>query len=436
METYDLSMHSGSNVADFSYVEQMRYFQYLQEQMVQENELNAYVSECLCLSEGASFKELSALNEAISDKASNAWNKILDFLRRMWGKFTHTFGNLFNNNREYLNKYKDIILNKPIKAFSSVDMNDCEAATKRMLEVKLTPIDNAKLDRLPAKAEEETGAGNKLDKFRSSIVPDWRDGNPTNNRDQKDFVGWLSDYFKATDLPIKNKPANSLNMKDIFDFCYDGAKNGPLYKQIEKEKSIIESDSTEFEKELKGLMTKKEAVYSRVLGEYITEANFNKAAGTQANSKEDNSNTLNQAMQNRNAGTEKGIENNKAADRAQAAKTAQDDANKKAEEERAKDPNAKELTDEEKKKAAAEQENAISNKAKAYMTLASNICTAKLNGISYVYDEYMQIIKTHVASYVGAEKTGDTRPTQTGTNYNQQAGNTQQQSQAQQTGGQ
>lgn len=443
METYDLSMHSGSNVADFSYVEQMRYFQYLQEQMIQENELNAYISECLCLSEGTSIKELSALNEAISDKASNAWNKILDFLRRMWGKFTHTFGNLFNSNREYLSKYKDIILNKPIKAFQDVNMNDCEEAIKRMFEVKLSPIDNARLERLPENDKETTGAGNKLDKFRTTIVQDWKDGNPSNNRDQKDFVGWLSDYFKATDKQLRNKPASSFNMKDLYDFCYDGAENGPLYKQIERERKLIESDASQFEKELKELKVDKApgagvikntvpkagatppgkadatppgkaggetpsttppaevdhnsaVMFSRVYNTYISEADLNKSsdASGETKSQEDNSNTAERAYTNRNDATEKQL----------------DDKNREG---RVKD--------------AAAQKETIEFKAKTYITLATNICTAKLNGLSFVYGEYMQIIKAHVSSYVGNENKGETRATQTGTNYNQQAGNTQQQ---------
>lgn len=426
METYDLSMHSGSNVADFSYVEQMRYFQYLQEQMVQENELNAYVSECLCLSEGTSIKELSALNEAISDKASNAWNKILDFLRRMWGKFTHTFGNLFNSNREYLSKYKDIILNKPIKAFQDVNMNDCEEAIKRMFDVKLSAIDNAKLERLPANDKETSGAGNKLDKFRTSIVQDWKDGNPSNNRDQKDFVGWLSDYFKATDKQLRNKPASSFNMKDLYDFCYDGAENGPLYKQIERERKLIESDASQFEKELKDLKVDKApgagvikntvpkvstapdgsdhssaVMFSRVYNRYLNEADLNKSsdASGETKSQEDNSNTAERAYTNRNDATEKQLDDKNREGRVNDAKT---------------------------------QKDTIEFKAKTYITLATNICTAKLNGLSFVYGEYMQIIKAHVSSYVGNENKGETRATQTGTNYNQQAGNQQQAQQNQQ----
>lgn len=425
--TYDVSLHRGSNVPEFSYVEQAEYFQFLQEQMRQEDELNAYVSECMCFAEGASFKEFRTLHEAITDKASAAWEKILDFLRRMWGKFTENFNNLFNNNVDYLNRYKEIILNRPIKFAKTVTMKDCEKAIERMMTVQVQPISAAILDRLPAKEEETKGENNKLDAVRTSIVRAWNNGKPSYNPDGKDFAGWLSEFFKASDLTLNDKPLTDLNMKDIFDFCYAGAKSGPLRKNIERDKNIIEKNSNDFMAELKKVRAQKPTeqapttpaekgaadaskvidrtkgikepkpqevntsyVFSNVYGSYINEAEFSGEGNTGGGqSKETTSSGVNQV--NKNITDQK-------------EKVAGDKDRQTDEVNKAKDMKA--------------SEDELNFKANAFTTLGTNICTAKLNGISFVYGEYMQIIRAHVKSYVGNEDKGEKRATQTGTDYN------------------
>ena len=249
METYDLSMHIGSNVADFSYVEQMRYFQYLQEQMQQENELNVYISECLCLSEGT-FNEFQALHEAITDKVSNAWEKILDFLRRMWGKFTESMNNLFDNNKEYLNQYRDIILNRPPKFAQSIDMNDCKLAINRMMKIQLQPVNSAILGRIP-KSDKEANEEGQLNRLRTTVVQEWNNGKPAKNPDDKEFAQWLSDYFKGADNPLTGVSMSDLNMREIFDFCYTADKNGAMMKALQKDKDVVEKNSKEFIDEIK-----------------------------------------------------------------------------------------------------------------------------------------------------------------------------------------
>lgn len=440
METaYDLS--SRSNVADFSYVEQMRYFQYLQEQMQQENELNAYISECLCLSEGASLKEFQMLHEAITDKASAAWNKALDFIRRMWAKFSETINNLVSMDNSYLKKYQDIILNRPIKFANRVKMNNCAEAVKRMVKTQVKVIDSAILDDIPTETSNEDG----MNKIRNRMVPEWNSGNPEGgNPDQNDFVGWLKNFFMATDKQIDADPKGSdFNIRDMFNFCYE-YNNGQLKKSIDNDNNAIKRTSAEFEKEVK--KAREDAKKAKDAKDKEKEAEQVDQTGKeqkpdQTKDKEkdketpetvtsDNSSadmsliypnlTITEAMslyemEVTDKGTGSGATKN---DMSNTAAAAQRNAT----------ADKKVNADETNKVAGGEMsEDDISAKARIYITLSGNVATAKWTGCKYVYDEYMQFIRAHVRSYVGNDKDAAAAPAAQGTNYNQVAGNKPQQ---------
>ena len=445
METYDLSMHSGSNVADFSYVEQMRYFQYLQEQMQQENELNAYISECLCLSEGT-FNEFQALHEAITDKVSNAWEKILDFLRRMWGKFSESMNNLFDNNKEYLNQYRDIILNRPPKFAQSIDMNDCKLAINRMMKIQLQPVNSAILGRIP-KSDKEANENGQLNRLRTTVVQEWNNGKPAKNPDDKEFAQWLSDYFKGADNPLTGVSMSDLNMREIFDFCYTADKNGAMMKALQKDKDVVEKNSKEFIDEIKKIAP---------AGNNNANSNANANASNNANANA-NANASNNANANANANAAKPREvngsfvfsnvvgsyinesyfteeikmnnpGNNAGNSAstQTATPATDSGNtalgsqKSRTDQKEKDAEANkgELEDIKKANDVRETQTQLSYQANVYSQLGTDICTAKMNGVTSVYNDYMQIIRAHVRSYVGNEKAAERRPAQQSQNYN------------------
>lgn len=466
METYDLS--SSSSVADFSYVEQMRYFQYLQEQMQQENELNAYISECLCLSEGASLKEFQMLHEAITDKASAAWNKALDFIRRMWAKFSETINNLVSMDNSYLKKYQDIILNRPIKFAARVKMNDCAEAVKRMVKTQVKVIDSAILDDIPTDTSNEDG----MNKIRNRMVPEWNSGNPEGgNPDQNDFVGWLKNFFMATDKQIDADPKGSdFNIRDMFNFCYE-YNNGQLKKSIDNDNTAIKRTSDEFEKEVKkareDAKKKKDANNADQSQEDQSDQQGDKSKPGEDASKpgEDKSKTVDKGKTDQ---TPEVTKQHTSADMSLiypnltiteamslyemditdkgtgSGATKNDMSNTAAAAQRNATADKKVNADETNKVASGEMsEDDISTKARIYITLSGNVATAKWTGCKYVYDEYMQFIRAHVRSYVGNDKDAAAAPAAQGTNYNQvagnkpqQQGNTQQQSQTQQTGGQ
>lgn len=460
--TYDVSLHRGSNVPEFSYVEQAEYFQFLQEQMRQEDELNAYVSECMCFAEGASFKEFRALHEAITDKASAAWGKALDFIRRIWGKFMESVRNLVNHNNSYLKEYEDIILNREVKFASQVTMNNCQLGLERMLKCNIKVIDAATLDSIPVDPAKEEA---KLEALRTRYVQGWNNGKPQKNPDGKEFVAWLKDYFQAADEVLTDKPVSAFNIRDMYTYCYD-YNRGQIEKNLTADKNAIEKSSSEFEKEIKNAAeeARKAKAAEQTQAENKPEEPIKagetkvkdkaKEASEEANARlsnavangapesdnteSDNSSALisniypglqitESVLQemdfkaaNSNSGTAGGATNT-------------NDTTKTYSAAQVNQTNQKNFSDADKAKAAEygkqnnseEKVNEVSAKARVYMDVAKDIHSAKLTASEFIYNEFMQFIRAHVRSYVGNDKNSQARAAAAGTDYNKTAGNPQ-----------
>ena len=453
----NFSYKVGNSVLEFSYAEQFDYFCYLQEQMRQENELNAYISECMCLSEGASLKEYEMLHEAITDKISAGWNKAMDFIRRMWAKFTEAINNLVSYNNSYLKRYQDIILNRPIKFASRVQMNNCALGVDRMVKNQVKVIDAATLEAIPTDNDQD-----KMNKLRTRMIPAWHDGkNPEGgNADQNDFVGWLKNYFMATDKPLDTNPnGNEFNIRDMFNFCYE-YNNGQLKKAIDNDNKAIDRTSKEFEDEIKKARTAAQNKNPKVIQQSDNDDN---AKAASQNAKTDtqqptqdvpkggslNANSrvtitgANSVKQTPKVGFNgesmvyPGLTiagaialhelkvvsgDNTAAGSGSAG--GNDTSNTVGAAQRTATDNKKVDADEAKKAAGgADDEKTISTKANVYITLSGNIASAKWTACQFIYNEYMQFIRAHVQSYVGKEDQTAAAPAKQATDYNKTAGN-------------
>ena len=232
------------------YVDKMAYANFL---FVLERitiKLNAFISECLCIAEGGNIYDgIKAINEGISDKAGSAWDKVMDFLRRMWGKFVENMTNLFNSNGYYLEKYKDIILKKPIKFTEKITMPNYFNGIKNIVGVKIPLLNVQSLERIPLNAEDKTG----MDNLRTEFMNAWRNGKPADNPNGKEFKAWAVDYFKGLGTGEVDFTASQINMTDMYNFCHD-SKN--ITSTLEKDKSAIERANKEFADEVKNVMSK------------------------------------------------------------------------------------------------------------------------------------------------------------------------------------
>ena len=239
-----------ADILENSYVDKMAYANFLFEQERNTIKLNAFISECLCIAEGGNIYDgIKAINEGISDKAESAWDKVMDFLRRMWGKFVENMTNLFNSNGYYLEKYKDIILKKPIKFTEKITMPNYFNGIKNIVGVKIPLLNVQSLERIPLNAEDKTG----MDNLRTEFMNAWRNGKPADNPNGKEFKAWAVDYFKGLGKGEVDFTASQINMTDMYNFCHD-SKN--ITSTLEKDKSAIERANKEFADEVKNVMSK------------------------------------------------------------------------------------------------------------------------------------------------------------------------------------
>ena len=239
-----------ADILENSYVDKMAYANFLFEQERNTIKLNAFISECLCIAEGGNIYDgIKAINEGISDKAGSAWDKVMDFLRRMWGKFVENMTNLFNSNGYYLEKYKDIILKKPIKFTEKITMPNYFNGIKNIVAVKIPLLNVQSLERIPLNAEDKTG----MDNLRTEFMNAWKNGKPADNPNGKEFKAWAVDYFKGLGTGEVDFTASQINMTDMYNFCHD-SKN--ITSTLEKDKSAIERANKEFADEVKNVMSK------------------------------------------------------------------------------------------------------------------------------------------------------------------------------------
>lgn len=238
---------------EYDYVYESKWLDYLVQQSINEARIDRYIGECLVFSENTNvYDRLVAINEAISDKITSAWDKIMDFLRRMWGKFTETLNSIIAKDTTYLEKYKDIILSKPIKAFAQVSMFDLTQGEKNIANSAVPIIDSGIMDSIPVKTGESDETKGALDAMRTRIISAWQGGKPTQNPEGKEWQQWLVDYFKGALGGEKNYNADALDIRGMYQYCMNKSK---LLSTLDKDRKNIENSSKEFADEAKKYAT-------------------------------------------------------------------------------------------------------------------------------------------------------------------------------------
>lgn len=460
-----IDMHT--NIHENSYADKYAWMQFLAEEELQQAELNKYISECLYFSEGTNvIAGLRSLNEAISDKISSAWDKVLDFLRRMWAKFVQNMSAAFSDQKDYLEKYKDIILSRPVKFGDSFTMFKLDQGVKNIVATPVPTIDAGKLDRIPVKEEgKEDDANYKkaLDKMRTDyFIPAWGNGAGNNNPDGEDFAQWAVTFFKGAIGGEVSVNASALNMTDMYNYCHDWEKIKAI---LDKDITAINKTSAAFTAEIK-----------KVQADIAQEEKDAAAAAAKAKAEEEAKKR--EQQQNPKPENDTGTETPAGAAAAKEVKTANganppsnsstnpsggiadryvqkasavfsdvygtyitefevNSSGSTGSEEQNSGTTAKAVmntnntnarnagfgSDADKRAAANankgdEKLTELNKKAELFMQTGASVATAKMTAAEFINKEYYGIIKAHVAYYVGREDKHDKTAVQTGTNYN------------------
>lgn len=100
-------------------------FAHIENMIEEQREMEEYIGECIILSSTPKkrlFSEMVAFNEAsVGDKIKAVFARIKSFFSKIWQRFLEKLNAAFSNEKEYLEKYKDIIIGKKV-TLSSVKM--------------------------------------------------------------------------------------------------------------------------------------------------------------------------------------------------------------------------------------------------------------------------------------------------------------------------
>ena len=338
------------------------YNSYLNNKIDNEVKITSNINSILSVNE--SYRDIVAVNEAkIAETIQKTWERSAGFIKRVFDKFVKATNNIVAGiNEKYLEKYKDIILNKKGKESEVVSFRgDFIEATKRIMasDIKLfnaSMVSNIKLD-----LDKDTKDHKEYTQTVKQALP-----NANNIKlDDTPLADSLKDYFIAADRGDQDKKFSDLNFTDMYNFCHNFNK---VRATLDKDIDTIEKCGNEFVKAMQNTN-----VAAEESAKYIKEAD--------ENNKDTNNNDNNNDNNNGDKTNAGDMDAEFSSD-----KDAKDDENNNNPE------------DEEKKDTPSEILKKCSDR---YKEVISTIITAKMTAIQHIAEIYMKIIRKHIQSYGG-----------------------------------
>lgn len=405
-ESIQLAGYSGDNSI---YTHESAYYSYIQGKIDAENRLAYAMKEEMILSE-ADYSNIRAIQEAsFGDKVKAKWQKFVTFIKGIMDKFMESMSKIILNEKEYLEKYKDIILNKKPKDIDYSYTGNLSKGEDRITETKLPVFDYNVYEK------ELTAEGQKA--LVNKLLPDF------NYKEGDSSAGTLAEqlknYYIGNDdgTVVSGKLSDSnVNFKTMYNFCYN-------YKKIE---SIVNSDRSRLEQSTNNI----KKAFDKI-------ANENKKNNDEPR-EEDSSGSASQTGQSENATQVnhsvaimyfKEDENADADKNKSAGDTGikvssnvsdhagsySGERNEKEEEEKGKAMSKAIKGDDAAKKA----EDAVNK----WINVCKDIICAKFTGAQEIAGAYMAMIRAHVRSYGGKDKTDKKNNRDTGQTAKTYGGN-------------
>jgi hypothetical protein len=278
-------------------------YQIYQESVIKnQSDIISYMTECACLESG-DLASIYSINEAAMDSIKAGIQKIIAAISGIWKKFIERANELLTTDITYLNKYKDIILKKAPKS-KEITMYQYNEDN---LKIQI-PQFNYNQD-----MKEWLASENPEKTFTSTFMGSVKFNE---NLDLKEAIEELIRGANQVDMDGKNLP-----MDKMFNFCSNYKATCELIKkdtdtilkaqgdvnkllgqlapktntstqntsQQNTNSNATKVDGGNITKYANSVQNNNEAVYSNVLGRYITEADKMKVGATQDNQSSSNS---------------------------------------------------------------------------------------------------------------------------------------------------
>ena len=375
------------------------YKDYIFNKMVQEQSLQKMISAELIMTESTTLKtkerKLTALYEAkISDKIKSTWNKFIDFINSLFAKFGESITNIVSSYKDYLVKYKDIILSKRFKIkLTKALPGDYNTGVNRCNDVKI-PVFQYNDQNMKVLLSDDDEQIVRLIIKDSSFEYDQA-------RNLNDI---LKDYFLGIDKGIIDD-LDKLKREDMYNFCLNADKIQTTQKQ---DMSALKSTTSVIERAITNEVNK---VNTEA---YVMEMEEDKNTGSNNNNNNQGSNNNNN--NNNNQGSNNNNNNNNVAkpgsvNTSPINSSLDDDYKNKHDENDYKQDGEQ----------AAKDGNNADNVTKAFdnwRKVCQSVITAKMTAQQAIAKDYMGIIRAHVRSYVGrADNQEDNEQAGKPTNY-------------------
>ena len=338
-------------------------------------QMRAMNEEALIFSENISdyekFQRLQAVNEALSDKIKRGWYNAVAAIKEIFRKFMEKLTANFTTTKNYMDRYKNIILKADFNPNDTYKTQDLDEGIKRIYQTEAPALN---FNDFMGRDFSTAGQYFKIfDKTHTSI------GSKVKIPDENSSIGDISTYYKAyfcmegNEHTYTGKEFQS-HITDFYNFLYDIRK---INSTIKKSIRDIEDTANKIMKQAGADVNKPaedtnanaqpapaaESVYSILYQKYFTlnengvlvEAEINKGESTEAKAPS-------QTMRN---------------------------VAQKAE------------GDDDTQNVRNTERGTVDAKVKAYVDVITSMLKAKMSACEFIRNELMQIIRNHVQAHIG-----------------------------------
>lgn len=365
VESYEfISTNNGG-----SYIHDALYESYIQSKIDAENRLAFALKESMVITE-SDYSNIRALQEAkLGEKVKSTWNKFIAFIKGLVAKFMESMTSILLDEKAYLEKYKDIILNKKPKDDMEYSYTgNYKKGIERLISTEVPMFDYYKYK----KALEAEGDGELVQAIMQGKQFSYDDGETL----PEQFKG----YFLALEDGQQQGKFSDLNMTDMYNFCYN----------FNKIKGIVDKDVNRLEASTKAIES--------AINKELT-ASGNAAAGDNVEKQEtktEESAVIREAEEDKAKSTGLKIEDKPSSDPTSKMGSTQNRDND-AEQNAASAGAAVAKND---NKEASD----ITQAANKWIGVCRPLIAAKLTACQQISKDYMDIIRAHVRSYGGESK--------------------------------
>ena len=200
------------------YSEDARYYQFLVESAVESEKLKGFTTILFAANEGVDVSKLFAIKEDVGDKIRNIWDKFIAFLNRVWAKFMDYTNRVIQNDKGWLEQYKDIILNKQPNDVD-IEMRDYPTGIHNMTSMTIPAF---------AQVQNEVPVDAADISFKQKLIQEYKDAN-------QDWSAFCVAYFQGGP-DKKSTNLKQMNMTDLYNYCHDYNK---IEDAIKKDKDVV-----------------------------------------------------------------------------------------------------------------------------------------------------------------------------------------------------